>query len=537
MSKKQSQYTKASDSSNRKNEAHDACEAFLNICGEFQLGKLITEQPHPNTQDLQELTVHQPEEAIRRLIHVDKDALSTLIDPSVMGKIEKLSIAIRQCWERGGKVYLAGCGATGRLCITLEALARKRKDKPDASCPVVGFMAGGDAALIRSIENFEDHFEYGARQLQQLGFTAEDLCVGISEGGETPFVIGAVERALSLGSENVWFCYCNPDEILKEVASRSRRILENNSVQLLNLTCGPMALSGSTRMQACSVQYAAIGSALFFGDTREDLQRALHQCLALPDCLPIKPLAHLSCAEQAIYEAGAYLSYHADSNYALSLLTDTTERSPTFSMRPFENHFDNPDPTQRSLCYFILKDSIHSEHAWHELLGRPPRCLDWPGHHQETSVDRLLGYDISNASPRAGRQVDGVPQHHLFIIEFNDSVNFELDGSALVSLNIEKLSLMHQNLLMKLCLNMHSTVIMGRMARYEHNIMSWVKPANYKLIDRAIRYTQQLTKAKQGNDPSYEQCAYTLFSVIQNTEPTEPIVLKTVRMLTNTGEA
>jgi N-acetylmuramic acid 6-phosphate etherase len=90
--------------------------------------------------------------------------------------------------------YFCGCGATGRLSLTIETLWRQVHRGEKIENRVFSFMAGGDVALIRSIENFEDFPDYGARQLLEAGFKDGDLLIGTTEGGETPFVIGAVEK-------------------------------------------------------------------------------------------------------------------------------------------------------------------------------------------------------------------------------------------------------------------------------------------------------------------------------------------------------
>ena len=83
---------------------------------------------------------------------------------------------------RGGRIFLCGCGATGRLSLALETLWRQREDSEQ----VISFMAGGDIALIKSIEDFEDHATFGARQLRELGFRDGDVLLASTEGGETP---------------------------------------------------------------------------------------------------------------------------------------------------------------------------------------------------------------------------------------------------------------------------------------------------------------------------------------------------------------
>jgi N-acetylmuramic acid 6-phosphate etherase len=72
-------------------------------------------------------------------------------------------------------------------------------------------MAGGDAALIKSVEDFEDHPEFAEQQLVELGFKQGDLLIGSTEGGETPWVIGAIWKSTTLTSRKPWMLYGNTD--------------------------------------------------------------------------------------------------------------------------------------------------------------------------------------------------------------------------------------------------------------------------------------------------------------------------------------
>ena len=98
-------------------------------------------------------------------------------------------------------------------------------------------MAGGDFALIKSVESFEDKTEYGERQLMELGFGPNDLLLASTEGGETPFVIGSANKAAAVSNRKPYFLYCNPDEVLLPII-RSREVLENSRINKINLTVG-----------------------------------------------------------------------------------------------------------------------------------------------------------------------------------------------------------------------------------------------------------------------------------------------------------
>ncbi len=124
---------------------------------------------------------------------------------------------VNETLENGNRVYICGCGATGRLSLVLETLWRqqcKQQKINEWSEKVVSFMAGGDAALIKSVEDFEDHPEFAERQLVQLGFKDGDLLIGSTEGGQTSWVIGAIWKSTQLSHRKPYMLYGNTDEIL-----------------------------------------------------------------------------------------------------------------------------------------------------------------------------------------------------------------------------------------------------------------------------------------------------------------------------------
>ncbi|MCZ6674358.1 MAG: hypothetical protein O7C75_15625, partial [Verrucomicrobia bacterium] len=161
-----------------------ACEEFLKVANQFKLGTLETEKPHPLTTQLSKEAQTNLHSAVDTLKQVDTEALKLL--ESYLPDIAQLGGDIQDTLNKGGRVFLCGCGATGRLSISLEVFCREGLVNPPYEEQFVGFMAGGDAALIKSIDNFEDRPEYGAKQLEELGFRKEDLLISTTEGGETP---------------------------------------------------------------------------------------------------------------------------------------------------------------------------------------------------------------------------------------------------------------------------------------------------------------------------------------------------------------
>src|SRR5262245_3164091 len=134
-------------------------ETFLADAPAFRLGDLPTEQPHPHTRGLAEVAERDPVRAAAMIARVDRDALDVLAG---------LARVIDDVLRSGGRIYLCGCGATGRLALTLETLWREQAAADDRD-RVVSLMAGGDTALVRSLEGFEDHPDYGARHVAELG--------------------------------------------------------------------------------------------------------------------------------------------------------------------------------------------------------------------------------------------------------------------------------------------------------------------------------------------------------------------------------
>lgn len=493
-------------------------DAFMREAHQFQLGDLPTEQPHPLTEHLAELARHDLPAAIACLRAVDLDALDRLRPAAA--PLEALRTAVADTLHAGGRVFLCGCGATGRLSISLEVLWRELHAGADAE-RVVSFMAGGDLALVRSVENFEDHPEYGAHQLEELGFADGDLLISTTEGGETPFVIGATERAAALSMRSPWFLYCNPDDVLRARVERSRRVIDDPAIRKINLYVGPMALTGSTRMQASTVLMLGVGEALLHD---HPIAESLERFREAVGAAPLQDLAPLVERESAVYAAGGYTLYETD-RYAITILTDTTERSPTFSLRAFEN-FNDAAPMP-SLASFHLPGTASAADAWHRLLHRPPHALEWEGVAEVAGRHRLLGFDFSDVGRDARvRLLDGSPQTVLRVDREGGTIR--LDG---LRLPVEGSGLLHEHLLLKVALNIHSTLVMGRLGRYERNLMTWVRPSNKKLIDRSIRYVQHLLRGAGIDHYAYEDVARATFAEMAVLTEDEPIVLRVFERL------
>lgn len=324
----------------------------------------------------------------------------------------QLQAAIRTALDHNGKVYFTGCGATGRLAILLDSANRRfwRETLPshpelNGSCGdmaerTCAVMTGGDFALIRAVESFEDYITFGYHQMEEAGVSPNDVVVAISEGGETSSVIGTVLRGVDVGAKT-FFVFNNPPDLLAGKLERCRRVIRNEAVTKLVLCTGPMAVAGSTRMQATTVELLVVGTAFetalaghlrdklpagqfgaldLFGSGDSSVRSAetamaqfetLLRQIRLPE--NVGALARLTDYEAALYARGGRITYFANA-YLLDIFTDTTERSPTFKLPPFRMVDDTVSPAP----WAFVKDPLHATpEAWLRVLEHEPRCLEW----------------------------------------------------------------------------------------------------------------------------------------------------------------
>jgi N-acetylmuramic acid 6-phosphate etherase len=502
-------------------------EEFLKICEQFRLGALPTESPHPDSVNLSQDAKANVSKAIETIKKIDQNVFQKV--QASLPELPLLKEKIEATIKSGKNIFLCGCGATGRLSLALETIWRhQHKNNPQLESRIISFMAGGDVALIHSVEKFEDFPEFGERQLLELGFTEGDLLISTTEGGETPFVIGATEAASRISKSNSpFFLYCNPDDVLIKTALRSKNVILNPSIHKINLTVGPMALTGSTRMQATTILMYYVGLAMWhFDEDFSVIEKEVDRMINFIEKTDFDFLKIYVEKESEIYKNDGHLLYETDPYLGISILTDTTERSPTFSLYPFENQSDsvkNP-----SLSYLYFKNSKDGATAWKDLLLRSPRTFHWKEVTAQTSSERLKGFDFSEKFPEMRAQYLN-KSHHYFKIYFHpvkNEISFELDNVFHV-LDLEGLNFLSAHLVLKVLMNNLSTTIMGRMGRYESNLMTWVRASNNKLVDRAVRYATTLL-AQKGIDVPYEKLVHACYRLKDVIPRDQALVLKLV---------
>ncbi len=493
-------------------------EEFLKSKAYFQLGILPTEQPHPMTCDLADWARTDLDRGIKTLQQVDVEALKKAA--SLHHVAEEMRSECNKVLQSGGRIFICGCGATGRLALSLEFLWRRQHP---GSNQVVAFMAGGDVALVHSLEGFEDYPDRGARHLEELGFNENDLLISSTEGGETPYVIGATERAAQISKWKPYFLFCNPASILTANIDRSRKVIESDSIRAREIFVGPMALSGSTRMQASTGLMLMIGLALLT-QVDSDLPRRLETWISWYKDLDLGFLRSFIAREAETYLEGNRTIYQAD-EFAITVMTDTTERAPTFNLAPFDNQIISQ--SEVSLTYLTIAKTFDVESSWQRLLLRPPRPLNWPECHLKATPQYLRGFDFSQRAASFRKKLLPKAEHRVFeIVRLEKELVWRFHGVEKRFPLLGGLELFY-HLTLKMILNIHSTLIMGRLGRYESNVMTWVFPSNGKLVDRAARYSILLLERQGVKNADYDEIVRVQFEMKRNLSSKESIVIKT----------
>tara|TARA_B100000749_G_scaffold280891_1_gene280356 strand:- start:133952 stop:135478 length:1527 start_codon:yes stop_codon:yes gene_type:complete len=504
----------------------ETADDFLAVKSDYQLGFLTTEKPHEWTTGLGEMCSLDIGNALSMIQRVDTQAMSKLSGFS--DQLQDLYAAIRKVHYDGGRLFIVGCGATGRLAINLEALWRSELALPENF--VCSFMAGGDVALVRSLEGYEDHPEYGERHLKQMGFTSDDMLVAVTEGGETPYVLGAAVAGSGISKYPVHLMMSNPEEEAYRIP-RSRSAIEHSNIQASFWNTGSMALAGSTRMQSSTILMSALALCLQSLSTPERFSENLAELQSWHAQLDYSKLSPLTLWESDQLIRGERVLYRAK-EFALPVFTDTTERAPTFSMQTMLPAKEMRDHIH-VLVNVAIAGSMDAESSWHHLLYREPHSLNWSD--VETKSKYLLSFDFSS---KFGAEWLGEDDSSLISVVYqNESIQFEYGAGESVSFSAPKNNSWFQHLILKMLLNAHSTCLMGRAGRFQSNIMTWVKPSNGKLIDRVTRYVSYLLHHEGFTSFSYEDIVHRVFKIKKSLHPDEAIVLKVLHSFMEDGES
>lgn len=200
-----------------------------------ELNKLDTEKRNTRSMNIDTLTTYDMVELINSEDKRCAEAVNAVL-PEIARGIDVIYDKLRN----GGRLFYCGAGTSGRLGV-LDA----------AECPptygvepdlVVGLIAGGSSALLKAVEGAEDNPSLGEADLKAHNFTSDDALVGIAASGRTPYVIGAMQYARSVGAPVIALVCCSHSQMS-----------DYADITIAPIP-GPEVITGSSRMKSGTCQ-------------------------------------------------------------------------------------------------------------------------------------------------------------------------------------------------------------------------------------------------------------------------------------------
>lgn len=202
---------------------------------ELDLSAMTTERRNPDTMELDIM----PSLEIVKAMNREDARVPKAIERHLPEIAQAVDWAVSSL-KRGGRIFYMGAGTSGRLGVC-----------DAAECPptfgvdpglVVGLIAGGDGAFLKAVEGAEDSRDLGRRNLEERQLTDRDIVIGLAASGRTPYVLGGLEYARSMGAHTVAIS-CNEGSAIGKAAELA-----------IEVEVGPEVLTGSTRLKAGTAQ-------------------------------------------------------------------------------------------------------------------------------------------------------------------------------------------------------------------------------------------------------------------------------------------
>ncbi|AEB30112.1 N-acetylmuramic acid 6-phosphate etherase [Carnobacterium sp. 17-4] len=201
----------------------------------MNLDKLTTETRNTQTMNLDELSTSE----VMTLMNQEDQKVAVAVEEA-LPTITKVVEAITESFSKGGRLIYMGAGTSGRLGV-LDAAECVPTFSVDPSM-VQGLIAGGMKAMTVAVEGAEDSKTLGAEDLEAIQLNDTDVVVGIAASGRTPYVIGGLEYAASVGATTATIS-CNKNAEISQFAQMP-----------IEVDAGPEILTGSTRLKAGTAQ-------------------------------------------------------------------------------------------------------------------------------------------------------------------------------------------------------------------------------------------------------------------------------------------
>ena len=197
------------------------------------LNGIVTETRNEKTKEIDLLSV---KEILGIMNEEDLNVVAAIKD--AIPKIEALINETIKAYKNGGRIIYIGAGTSGRMGLmdAVEVVPTFNSER------FIGLIAGGDMAFVKAVEGAEDSKELCVNDLKGLELNDKDFVIGIAASGRTPYVIGGLDYARSIGCKTGCVC-CNFNT---EIAKHCDYPIE--------LSAGPEILTGSTRLKSGTCQ-------------------------------------------------------------------------------------------------------------------------------------------------------------------------------------------------------------------------------------------------------------------------------------------
>jgi len=199
-----------------------------------KISHLTTESRNPKSSELDTLSSLE----IIQIMNEEDHKVAQSIHAQLPNISKAVEIIVSQLYD-GGRVIYFGAGTSGRLGVLDASECPPTFSSTDE---FIGIIAGGDKALRMPIEGAEDSLTLCKEDLKRLNLTTKDVAIGLAASGRTPYCIGGLEYAKSLGCHTVSIT-CNPNSKMSQIAEVG-----------IDVEVGPEVLTGSTRLKSGTAQ-------------------------------------------------------------------------------------------------------------------------------------------------------------------------------------------------------------------------------------------------------------------------------------------
>ncbi|MCB1135158.1 MAG: hypothetical protein KDK78_02715 [Chlamydiia bacterium] len=525
----------------------DADSEYEEFASSFRLGYLTTEGSNPITVNLSQTMLDDPVAGLQSLLKVDGEVLAGLEEfrsTCMPALLEQLRDKI----PSGGRLFIVGAGTSGRIGLQMESKWRHSgTEHPEA---VHGIIAGGDSALIRAREGFEDSLESGREVMQSLDLQPNDTVILLSASGSASFNTGAGREAATHGCA-IYYFYNS-----ESVPDRTQALFDEGIAKPLRVTIGAPAISGSSRLQPATLALMSFGALLsellepgsadrlitawrqgqsMLADQLEPISRCILKGADILD----DPRANFRRMSDETNQG--YMRWLGTASTLFDILVDTTETAPTFSTNPpRRNTVDDAQRKRAEFQAYMAKKSSESQ-AWEQLLGRPvhekdredaqafliTRGSDGVGAYSQPPigpgnlVGAVLGLDdtdLASVQEALDQARAAGAQTVAMVLCEKGAIVPSLSADLVIPLQVpcrkeDPLGIVASTLT-KQAANMVSNGIMARVGKLMGNRMVDVAISNNKLLDRCIRLLLELVQTKTGKELSHRD-AYDLLKRVQ----------------------